>query len=233
MKTPFRFLITVGVSVFLVSTVTAQTGGNTSNSGLGGLTGSAGSSGLSGGSTGSSNTGTSAAGQSGANSSGLSGQSTFGGTVPGQSTATSNAAQSFIGSNATQGFIGGSSQAALQQGSNRQFQAIQNNQMQQNTSQQTGTPREIRTTLRVAFPFPTASQSQLTGQLASANVASLQRFVSSRSELAAIEVAIRPGGVAVLTGSVDSAGTSRLAANLIRLQPGIRKVDNQITASVK
>lgn len=232
MKTPFRFLITLGVSLFLVSTVTAQTGGNTGNSGLGGVTGGTGSGGNSGGTTGSSNPGTSA-GQGGATGSGLSGQSTFGGTVPGQSTATSNAAQSFIGSNATQGFIGGSSQAAIQQGSNRQFQAIQNNQMQQNTSPQTGTPREIRTTLRVAFPFPTTTQSQMTGRLASANAASLQRFVAGRPELAAIEVAVRPDGVAVLTGSVDSPATSRLAANLIRLQPGIRKVDNQIAASVK
>lgn len=35
-------------------------------------------------------------------------------------------------------------------------------------------------------------------------------------------------GVAVLTGSATSVETRRLAANLMRLQPGVRKVDNQI-----
>jgi osmotically-inducible protein OsmY len=36
-------------------------------------------------------------------------------------------------------------------------------------------------------------------------------------------------GVAVLQGTVPSAEASRLAANLLRLQPGVRSVDNQAT----
>ncbi len=223
MLTAFRFLITA-VLIFLVPTIYAQdTRGNSGSPGAGGFTG---------GTTGSSSAGSPVTGQSGASGSGLSGQSSFAGTVPGQSTAVSNAAQSFIGENATQGFVGGATQATSQQESNRQFQAIQNNLSQQNASQQIGTPREIRTTLRVGFVFPTASQSQMTGRLAGANVASLSRFVSSRPELAGVSVALQSDGVAVLTGSVPSAETSRLAANLIRLQPGIRKVDNQIAFPV-
>jgi hypothetical protein len=226
MQTPFRFLVTVGVFIALTPIVYAQNGGNTdgSGSGLGGLTGGTASSSAAGGS--------SATGQSSANGSGLTGESSFGGAVPGQSTAVSNAAQSFIGANATQGFIGGATQVTNQPGNNRQFQAIQNNMSQQNAPQQTGTPREIRTTLRVGFAYPTASQSQMTGRLANANLASLSRFVSSRPELADVSVALQADGVAVLTGSVPSAETSRLAANLIRLQPGIRKVENQIALPV-
>ena len=148
--------------------------------------------------------------------------------MPGQTTTASNATSTFIGSNATTGFVGGASQAGNQQNNNRQFQAIQNNQSQQSTSQQSGTVREIRTALRVGFAFPTASQSQLTGRLANANIASLSRFSSSRPELAGIEVALNSSGTAVLTGSAPTVETRRLAANLMRLQPGIRKVDNQI-----
>ncbi|MEI6540102.1 MAG: BON domain-containing protein [Planctomycetota bacterium] len=165
---------------------------------------------------------------SNATGSGLSGNNSFAGTVPGESTATSNAAQSFIGSNATQGFVGGASQAGNQQASNRQFQAIQNNQSQQSTGQQSGTVREIRTALRVGFAFPTASQSQINGRLASANLATLDRFTARRPELAGINVATNSSGIAVLSGSVPTVETRRLAANLMRLQPGVRKVDNQI-----
>ena len=173
-------------------------------------------------------TGTSGASGMGGAGSGLSGNNSFAGTVPGESTAISNAAESFIGSNATQGFVGGASQAGNQQASNRQFQAIENNQSQQSTGQQSGTVREIRTALRVGFAFPTASQSQINGRLASANLATLGRFTTRRPELSEINVAMNLDGVAVLTGSATSVETRRLAANLMRLQPGVRKVDNQI-----
>ncbi len=226
MMTSFRILATMFVLVSLASTACAQTGGNR---GSGGITGT----GITGNTTGTSSTGqtstgSSSTGQSGVTGSGLSGNSSFAGTVPGESTAASNAAQSFIGSNATSDLIGGASQAANQQRTNRQFQAIQNNLSQQSTGQQTGTVREIRTTLRVGFAFPTASQSQMNGRLANANIASVGRFTSDRPELAGIDVALNSTGIAVLTGSAPSAETSRLAANLMRLQPGIRKVDNKI-----
>ncbi len=209
MMTPFKVVATIIVLILLSSTASAQPDN-----------------------AGGENTGSSATGQTGVAGSGLSGQSSFAGTVPGESTATSNAAESFIGANATQGFVGGARQATNQQGSDRQFQAIQNDQSQQITSQQTGTPREIRSTLRVGFAFPTASQSQMIGRLADANVASLTRFTPSRPELAGIDVEMSSGGVAILTGSATTLETSRLAANLIRLQPGVRKVKNQIVVSV-
>ena len=158
----------------------------------------------------------------------LSGNSSFAGTVPGEATTASNATDTFIGSNATTGFVGGASQAGNQQGTNRQFQALQNNTSQQSTSQQSGTVREIRSTLRVGFAFPSASQSQINGSLASANIASLSRFSPIRPELAGIDVALNSNGIAILTGSAPTVETRRLAANLIRLQPGVRKVDNQI-----
>ncbi len=215
MQTSMKVVTAACVLIGLASIASAQTTGTSGASGMGG----AGAGGTSGGLS---------AGQSGATGSGLSGNNSFAGTVPGESTAISNAAQSFIGSNATQGFVGGASQAGNQQASNRQFQAIQNNQSQQSTGQQSGTVREIRTALRVGFAFPTASQSQINGRLASANLATLGRFTTRRPELSEINVAMNLDGVAVLTGSATSVETRRLAANLMRLQPGVRKVDNQI-----
>lgn len=219
MMTLFRYLAATVVVISLTSNVSAQTGGTGGSRGTTGVTSS----------TGQTSTGTASTGQSGTPSSGLTGQGGTGAAaVPDGGTDASNAAQSFIGQNATQGFIGGAVQATNQQGSNRQFQAIQNNQSQQSTSQQSGTAREIRTALRVGFAFPTAPQSQINGRLADANIASMSRFSLSRPELAGIEVALNPVGTAVLTGSAPTVETRRLAANLMRLQPGIRKVDNQV-----
>ena len=227
MMTSFRILATTFVLISLAGTACAQTGGTFGTGGTTG-TGTTGTGGT-GSTTGTSSTGGSSAGQSNATgATPLSGNSNFAGTVPGQATTASNATDTFIGSNATTGFVGGSSQAGNQQGTNRQFQALQNNTSQQSTSQQSGTVREIRSTLRVGFAFPSASQSQINGSLASANIASLSRFSPIRPELAGIDVALNSNGLAILTGSAPTVETRRLAANLIRLQPGVRKIDNQI-----
>lgn len=147
--------------------------------------------------------------------------------APNGVTLESNAAQSFVGANATQGFIGGATQGQTQQRSNRQFQAIQNTN-QQNTQQPIGTPREIRSTLRVGFVFSSAPQLNVAGRLANANVPSMDRFIPERPELAGIDVTLNSSGIAVLTGSAPDVESRRLAANLMRLQPGVRKVENQI-----
>ena len=134
------------------------------------------------------------------------------------------AAETFIGANATQAFVGGAREAAGQQ-----FQAFQAAQTQANTqSQQSGTSREVRTVLRIGFKFPTASAAQQTGSLASANSLSLSRFSQNRPELAGVNVSLNGDGTAVLTGSLPTIESSRLAANLMRIQPGVRKIDNQI-----
>ncbi len=148
------------------------------------------------------------------------------------STLGSNATETFIGSNATQGFIGGATGNTTQQRTNRQFQALQNDNQQQ-TQQATGTPRAIKTTLRVGFAFPSAPQLTSLGRMANANVPSMNRFIPQRPELAGISVDVNPSGLAVLTGSASSEETSRLAANLMRIQPGVRKVDNQVVVRVE
>ncbi len=143
-----------------------------------------------------------------------------------------NAATGFVGSNSSQAFVGGARQATNQQATNRQFGAFQNTQNTSNTqSSQTGTPRSIRTTIRISFAAPSGTFAQQTGALAYSNSAQLTQFSSNRPELSGINVELTADGVAVLTGTSPSIDTSRLAANLVRLQPGVRKVNNQIAVA--
>lgn len=213
MMTPFRSFATIVVLLSLGSVANAQTGGT---------------GGVATGTTGSFGTTTGTASISG----GIGGTTAAGGAATDVSTLGSNAAQTFIGANATQGFIGGATAGNNQQRTNRQFQALQNNNQQQ-TQQATGTPRAIKTTLRVAFAFPSAPQLTSLGRMANANLPSMNRFIPQRPELAGISVDVNPSGLAVLTGSASSEETSRLAANLMRIQPGIRKVDNQVVVQVE
>jgi len=224
---PLRFTLipcALVISVCLCQVGLAQTTGTTGmTGGFGsGLTGS-GTAGLS--STGSSGI-TSGTGTSGTGSTGTGATGTTGANATG-----STAAQTFVGGNATQAFVGGGLQGT-QPNSNRQFQSIQDMQSQTGTQgQTTGTPREIRTTMSIGFSFPTATAAQTSGRLSRANSVSLIRFTASRPEFSGISVAMTSQGVAVLTGSTLSTESKRLAANLIRLQPGVRKVDNQVAVN--
>ena len=143
-----------------------------------------------------------------------------------------NAATGFVGSNSSQAFVGGTREATNQQATNRQFGAFQNTQNTSNTqSSQSGTPRSIRTTMRIAFAAPSGTFAQQTGALAYSNSVQLTQFSSNRPELSGINVELTADGVAVLTGTSPSNDTSRLAANLVRLQPGVRRVNNQIAVA--
>jgi len=140
------------------------------------------------------------------------------------------AAQSFIGSNATQNFVGATRQTTNQQGTNRQFGQFQNTQTNtgRTTQTTTGTPREVRTTLRVGFSSPQPTNAAQIGAIAPQNLTSLTRYIEQRPDLSGIEVNLNSEGTATLTGFTTSVETSRLASNLIRFQPGVRRVDNQV-----
>lgn len=140
-----------------------------------------------------------------------------------------NAATGFVGSNSSQAFVGGVRQSENQRATNRQFGAFQNTQNTSNTqSSQTGTPRSIRTTIRIAFAAPSGTFAQQAGGLAASNSVQLAQFSTNRPELSGVNVELTADGVAVLTGTSPNTEASRLAANLVRLQPGVRKVNNQI-----
>lgn len=191
------------------STSSRTTGGTTSSFGGNSSTGSMSSS-TSGGS-----------GQSGLSGSGTSGLN------GGQSGSTQ--AQNFIGGSGSQNFVGAGMQGNANR-SNRQFQAFQQQQGMTNQGMgTTGSPRQIKSALRVNFSGPAASDLQKSGRTSPSNRASLDRFAAKNPQFAGLNVTLSPTGVAVLQGTVPSADAARLAANLLRLQPGVRSVDNQAT----
>lgn len=186
-----------------------------SSSSSSGTTSGSGSSSLLSGSGGSSTTG-------GSNS-GFAGSSTAAGTGNG-----GTQTESFIGGNQVDGFIGGGRQSAMNGGNNRQFRSItdQTAGQNRNAQQSTGTPRQIRTALRVGFGFPALQAND--GSMAAENTASMAPFLELRPELRSVIVNVDSAGMATLTGTAATADDRRLAGNLIRFQPGIRRIDNQI-----
>ncbi|APZ95164.1 BON domain-containing protein [Fuerstiella marisgermanici] len=135
-----------------------------------------------------------------------------------------NIADTFIGGNNAGGFVGGGIQT--QNTSNRQFRAITNTDVPTGgQAQSTGTPRQVRVALRLAFAYPASRGTNL---LMGRSRPPIQRVATVRPELRSVAVSVDAQGTAVLTGQAPNTDAARLAANLVRLRPGVRKVDNQI-----
>ncbi|MCP4505027.1 MAG: BON domain-containing protein, partial [Fuerstiella sp.] len=79
--------------------------------------------------------------------------------------------------------------------------------------------------LRIAFSFPAPTAGS---SLAPDSEFAINRVALHRPEFHSVSVSVSGAGVAVLDGAVNTAATRRLAANLIRLRPGVRKVENRI-----
>ncbi|MCA9064669.1 MAG: BON domain-containing protein [Planctomycetaceae bacterium] len=139
-----------------------------------------------------------------------------------------NATQTFIGGGSTDAFVGGARQTATQAGANRQFRSIQNSQVPgSNNRQQSGSPRQIRVSIRANIQVPRMSELPQSA-VAPANRVSFDRVLTSRPELSSVIVALSSEGIARLSGTADSLDTRRLAVALVRLQPGVRKVEDDI-----
>ncbi|MDG1896509.1 MAG: BON domain-containing protein [Fuerstiella sp.] len=134
-----------------------------------------------------------------------------------------NTRETFIGSNQTGNFVGGA--VATDTGANRLFRALAEASVPTGGNQQTGTPRSIPTSLRIAFSYPSPNAGS---GLAPASGYAINRVALQRPEFRNVSVSVSSVGVAVLDGAVNNAAARRLAANLIRLRPGVRKVENRI-----
>ena len=134
-----------------------------------------------------------------------------------------NTRETFIGSNQTGNFVGGA--VATDTGANRLFRALAEASVPTGGNQQTGTPRSIPTSLRIAFSYPSPNSGS---GLVPASGHAINRVAIQRPEFRNVSVSVSNAGVAVLDGAVNNAAARRLAANLIRLRPGVRKVENRI-----
>ncbi len=169
-----------------------------------------------------------AAGGGAANRAAGTGQPTYGLAQPTQG----NAQNAFIGGRGQQQqFIGGNQRTGQQQNNrqqqqnNRQSNNGQNDNNQNGQGQQNQDPkRAIRPQFRVAFdelPRPTTEiRSTLQPRFDS---------LSQSPALRGVAYELDAEGVVVLRGIVDTPSQRRLAENVVKLEPGVKKVRNELT----
>ena len=152
---------------------------------------------------------------------GLGGLTTQG--PPGAATV-NNAATGFVGGvDPNNAFVGAAQQT--QRNNSRQFQSITQNGVPTGRAQtNSGTPRQIPVSLKVGFAVPTANAAT---QLIPHTGTAFRQVAVSKPELRGVQVNVA-NGVAVLIGQAPTASSRRLAANLVRLRPGVKRVDNRI-----
>ena len=95
--------------------------------------------------------------------------------------------------------------------------------LQQNNSGQSST-RQIRPRYRVSFDTGTFAPAAVTSRIET----QIARLSARTPALAGVTIAINDQGIAELRGTAPDRDTSRLIENIVRLEPGVRGVDNQL-----
>jgi hypothetical protein len=83
----------------------------------------------------------------------------------------------------------------------------------------------IRPRQKVAFDYPAPKVDTLHVNLKS----QLERVALRNPGISNVMISIEPGGELVLRGAVKTEAEAKLAANLVRLEPGVRSVRNELT----
>ncbi|QDT23561.1 BON domain protein [Gimesia chilikensis] len=137
----------------------------------------------------------------------------------------SDAAQNaFIGRNNAQSATGGAP------GQNRNFNRAtgggSQNSLNQRNAGQTG-PRvpEFRPQLRVAFTAPAIPVSNVSTSIGN----SFDQLRTRNDKLSGVQFQVNADHSVTLRGEVDSAGTRKLVEFLAMLEPGVRKINNELT----
>ena len=141
----------------------------------------------------------------------------------------SNLSEIFIGGNNGGAFVGGGGLQNLIN-SNRQFRGITSSNVPTGTSRQgSGSQRRVPVAFRIGFASPkTSSNTTLWG-----NGSALKQVAVSHPQLRSVSLKISDKGIATLTGQALTPAAARLAANLVRLRPGVRKVENRIVVAAQ
>ena len=210
---------------FSSSSRTGSTSGNalTNTSGLGSST-----SGL-GGAQGQSFGGAAGQGNAGANRTAGNGQSTLGQSLLNQG----NTQNGFIGGrNQQQQFIGGNQRTTQNTRQQQNQFGNQGRQQRQNQDDNNGTNqqnqnnqrRAIRPQQKVAFEIPQRTETEVRTTLQT-------RFdgLVQNPALRNVTFEMDSDGIVTLRGEVGTTSARQLAANLVRLEPGVRKVVNELT----
>ena len=83
----------------------------------------------------------------------------------------------------------------------------------------------IRPRQKVAFEYPVPKTDALQSTLQT----QLTRISLKKPSLSNVLVSTNPGGEVVLRGAVKSESDARLAASLVRIEPGVQSVRNELT----
>ena len=136
-----------------------------------------------------------------------------------------DASQNFVGG----GLLDAQGQAGAGRGGQNQFQQLNRTQgqlQQGRGTQPTGPSRSerVRARHRVAFAYSPRPRSELTTRLQSR----FRSLATRQPEASGVQVSFDDRGNATLTGTVASADRARFVEALARLEPGVRRVDNQL-----
>jgi hypothetical protein len=84
--------------------------------------------------------------------------------------------------------------------------------------------RQVRPRYRLGFDFAPAPATQITSRID----VHLTRLTESNPQFAGVQIAINDQGIAELRGEAPTEDASRLIENIVRMEPGVRGVDNQL-----
>ena len=137
----------------------------------------------------------------------------------------------FVGRNSAGTFVGGTVQPGQGQAGNMtalnsMFNAINRQGQVNRSTQPTGPSRSqlIRPRHRIAFSISPRQTQSIATTLKT-------RMDKLPSPVAGVDVTLDAAGLATIRGTAATAHDAKLAAALARLEPGVRKVDNQLTVS--
>lgn len=130
----------------------------------------------------------------------------------------------FVGQADTSTFVGGREVGQGQAGTTPRFTQAQGGQGFQQPENEQGTERRIRPRYRVAFEY----DSLTTATVAERSRQQVRTFQTAFDLPDSITVELDAEGTAVLRGEAVSAAMSRLIAQVVRMEPGIRDVRNEL-----
>lgn len=135
------------------------------------------------------------------------------------------AQNAFIGRNNAQSATGGQGQT---RNFNRATSGGSQNSLNQRNAGQTG-PKvpEFRPQLRVAFTAPPIPVGNVSTSMGS----SFDRLKTQHEKLNGVQFQVNADHSVTLRGEVDSKGTRKLVEFLAMLEPGVRKVNNELTVA--
>lgn len=125
--------------------------------------------------------------------------------------------------------FGGMGFGQNQFGGNRSQRGNDRNQQfgSQNQTGQFNQQPQIVVRSEIAFPYPEQAPAAVAGRLEG----QLQRIASRRPEFGNLAFRLQPNGDVTLRGTVPDESSRRLAAALVRLEPGVRSVNNELSVA--